>query len=240
VVRFAVIWLVDALSLLLAAWVVPGISLVDVDGTSRVLIAISAALVLAIVNLLIRPAIFLIARPLGWIAQFVIGFFVNAIALWITAWLLPGFDVSILGGIVGAIVLAFFNAVLTGILEINESGSYYQNRIERRAKEQPFDSASEPGRGLMMLEIDGLSYWHIHKALDDGLIENAIASALHSAEAAHISGKGLTPFLLSAIAKETENRSILANRALVLANAQVAADVAFELAASRGPLADAT
>ena len=31
-------------------------------------------------------------------------------------------------------------------------------------------------------------------ALDDGLIENAISSALHSAEAAHISGKGLTPF----------------------------------------------
>jgi len=169
-VRFAVIWLVDALSLLLASWVVPGLTLVDVDGTSRVLIAISAALVLAIVNLLIRPAIFLIARPLGWIAQFVIGFFVNAIALWITGWLLPGFEVSILGSVIGGIVLAFFNAVLTGILEINEAGSYYQNRIERRAKEQPFDSASEPGRGLMMLEIDGLSYWHLHKALDDGLM----------------------------------------------------------------------
>ncbi|MBL9005331.1 MAG: pseudouridine-5'-phosphate glycosidase [Myxococcales bacterium] len=68
-------------------------------------------------------------------------------------------------------------------------------------------------------------------ALDDGLIERAIASALHSAEAAHISGKQVTPFLLSAIAKETENRSILANRALVLANAQVAAAVAVELGA---------
>ncbi len=169
-VRFTVLWLVDALSILLAATVTPGISVVAVDGTSRLLVAISAALLLAIVNLLIRPAIFLVARPLGWIAQFVIGFFVNAIALWITAWLLPGFDVSFLGGIIGGIVLAFFNAVLTGILDINETGSYYQNRIERRAKEQPFDSAAEPGRGLMMLEIDGLSYWHIHKALDDGLM----------------------------------------------------------------------
>lgn len=68
-------------------------------------------------------------------------------------------------------------------------------------------------------------------ALDDALIDRAISSALHSAEAAHISGKQLTPFLLSAIAKETENRSILANRALVLANAKVAAAVAVELAA---------
>lgn len=95
--------------------------------------------------------------------------------------------------------------------------------------------ALHPHRGLLLCNpIPETS------ALDDGLIENAISSALHSAEAAHISGKGLTPFLLSAIAKETENRSILANRALVLANAQVAADVAFELAASRGPQADAT
>ena len=169
-VRFAVVWLVDAVSLYLTALIMPGITLTTIDGTPRFLVAVSAALLLAIVNLLIRPAIFLVARPLGWIAQFVIGFFVNAIALWITAWLLPGFEVSILGGILGGIVLAFFNAVLTGVLDLNEDGSYYQNRIERRAKEQPFDSASEPGRGLMMLEIDGLSYWHLHKALDDGLM----------------------------------------------------------------------
>ena len=169
-VRFAVVWLVDAVSLYLTALIMPGITLTAIDGTPRFLVAVSAALLLAIVNLLIRPAIFLVARPLGWIAQFVIGFFVNSIALWITAWLLPGFEVSILGGILGGIVLAFFNAVLTGVLDLNEDGSYYQNRIERRAKEQPFDSASEPGRGLMMLEIDGLSYWHLHKALDDGLM----------------------------------------------------------------------
>lgn len=68
-------------------------------------------------------------------------------------------------------------------------------------------------------------------ALDDSVIDRAITSALHSAETAHICGKQLTPFLLSAIAKETENRSIQANRALVMANAQVAAAVAVELSA---------
>ena len=58
-VRFVVVWLIDALSLLLAAWLMPGFNLVDYDGTSRILIAISASLLLAIVNLLIRPAILL-------------------------------------------------------------------------------------------------------------------------------------------------------------------------------------
>jgi pseudouridine-5'-phosphate glycosidase len=85
--------------------------------------------------------------------------------------------------------------------------------------------ALHPHRGLLLCNPIPES-----SALDDGLIETAISSALHNAEAAHISGKGLTPFLLSAIARETENRSIIANRALVLANAQVAAAVARALA----------
>ena len=51
-------------------------------------VILSAALLLAMVNLVIRPIVLLLARPLGWIASFVIGFLVNAVALWITAALL--------------------------------------------------------------------------------------------------------------------------------------------------------
>lgn len=169
-VRFAVLWAVDALSILGAAWLLPGVTLAAVGETTVVPIAVAAALLLALVNLLIRPAILLLARPLGWMALFAVGFLVNAVALWITAWLLPGFDVSWFGALLGGIVFAMFNTVLTGILELDEEGSFYQGRIERRAQEQPFASANEPGRGLMMVEIDGLSYWHIQKALDDGLL----------------------------------------------------------------------
>lgn len=169
-VRLAILWFVDALSLLGAAWLVPGITLSAVGATPRGTVAIAAAFLLAIVNLLIRPAVFLIAKPLGWIALFAIGFLVNAVALWITAYLMPGFEVSILGGLLGGIVMGFFNAILSGILDLDEEGSWYQNRIEKRAKERPFAGATETGRGLMMLEIDGLSYWHLKKALDDGLM----------------------------------------------------------------------
>jgi len=169
-VRLAVVWLVDAFSLAATSWILPGITFFGVAGVPNWVVIVAAALLLAIVNLLIRPVVLLIARPLGWIVTFVIGFLVNALALWITAWLLPGFDVTFLGGLIGGIVIAFFNVILTGILDVNESGSWYQNRIERMAKDDPFDTADEPGRGLMMVEIDGLSYWHIKKALDDGLM----------------------------------------------------------------------
>ncbi len=169
-VRVLVLWVVDAISLALTAWLLPGMSITAAEGASAPLIAVSAAFLLAIINLLIRPVILLIARPLGWIAIFIVGFLVNAIAIWLTAWLLPGFNADLLSALVGGIVFGLFNAILTGILELDEEGSLFQNRIERRAKDQPFDSAGEPGRGLMMLEIDGLSYWVIQDALKQGLL----------------------------------------------------------------------
>ena len=111
VIRLAILWLVDALSLAATAWILPGITITAVDSTPLWVVIVAAALLLAITNFLVRPVILLVARPLGWIALLVVGFLVNALALWITAGLLPGFEVSVFGGIIGGIVIAFFNAL---------------------------------------------------------------------------------------------------------------------------------
>ena len=79
--------------------------------------------------------------------MFVVGFLVNALALWVTAWLLPGFDVTFLGAILGGIVFAFFNTILTGILELDEEGSFYQNRIEKRARNSPLPAPTSRAAG---------------------------------------------------------------------------------------------
>ena len=170
VVRFAILWFVDAVSLLLTQWLVPGVTLAAAGAASRPVIAITAALLLTIVNLLIRPLVFLLARPLGWVALFAVGFLINAAALWVTASLMPGFTVTPLGSIGGGLVFALFNAVFTGVLDVDEEGSWYQNQIEKRAREQPHAGSGDGGRGLLMLEIDGLSYWHVQRALNEGLL----------------------------------------------------------------------
>ncbi len=174
-VRFALLWFVDALSLVFTSWIVPGVNItavtLDNGATSGILtVAVGAAFLLTVVNFLIRPVVFAVARPLGWVALFIIGFFVNAAALWVTAWLMPGFTVDLVGSLLGGIFLAFFNSIITGILDVDQDGSWYQNRIEQRAREAPYAGATETGRGLMLLEIDGLSYWHIRKAIDAGLL----------------------------------------------------------------------
>jgi pseudouridine-5'-phosphate glycosidase len=68
-------------------------------------------------------------------------------------------------------------------------------------------------------------------ALDATAIDIAIATALAEATAARITGKQLTPFLLSRLAQATGGASIRANRALALHNAEVASALAVALAA---------
>ncbi len=60
--------------------------------------------------------------------------------------------------------------------------------------------------------------------------EAAVAEALRRAEAQAIAGPPVTPFLLAQIAEITGGRSVAANRALLLNNGRVAAQIAVALA----------
>ena len=73
-----------------------------------------------------------------------------------------------LSAIFGGLLFAAINLVITGVLEVNDEGSFYQSLIERLARRQSY-ADMEPGkRGLVMMEIDGLSYHHLKKALEEG------------------------------------------------------------------------
>lgn len=169
VLHLAIVWLVDAASLLLTALVLPGINLLGVSTSERIVVATGSALVLGVVNFILRPLILLVSLPLGYIAVFIIALFVNALALLATGWLLPAFEVTnFLWALVGGFVFALVNTVVTNVLSIDDEDSFYRRRIIERAKRTPHADAQSGTAGLLMIEIDGLSYWHLHKALDDG------------------------------------------------------------------------
>ena len=60
-----------------------------------------------------------------------------------------------------------------------------------------------------------------------------IEAAIAEAEAADVTGKAVTPFLLGAILKRTGGRSLVANIALIKNNARLAAEIAGALAATK-------
>jgi uncharacterized membrane protein YvlD (DUF360 family) len=168
--RFLLVWGLDTLSLVIMARLLPGVNLEPPEGQSKLAAAAAAALVLSLVNLVIRPLVLLLGLPFGFFVVFGLGFLANAVALMITSGLLsPGFSVDgWAAALVGGIVFAAINAILTGFTSVSETDSFYQGVIERLARRQTFHSAGDGTRGLVMLEIDGLSYWHIQKAIEDG------------------------------------------------------------------------
>ena len=169
--HLVIVWFIDAISLLLTAIISPGITIMPTDEASQLVVAAAAALVLGIVNLLVRPIILLLAIPLGFVAVFIVGFLVNAVALLITAGLLPGFEVDgLLTAIFGGLILSAINTIITTVLLADDDDSFYQGVVERLARRSPYPLEDVPSPGLIMMEIDGLSYWHLQKALDDGLM----------------------------------------------------------------------
>lgn len=70
-----------------------------------------------------------------------------------------------------------------------------------------------------------------HAALDQSLIDSAVAAAVRQAEAAGVTGARLTPFLLGAVLAATEGRSLPTNLALLESNAALAAQIAVACAA---------
>jgi pseudouridine-5'-phosphate glycosidase len=62
------------------------------------------------------------------------------------------------------------------------------------------------------------------ESLDD--VEPLIESALVAASEQHVRGQAVTPFVLSYLHRESGGRTLTANRELVAANAELAAEVA--------------
>jgi len=92
--------LITALGLWAAARIVPG---VQIDGWGNLLVA---ALLLGIVNAVIRPVILILTLPLTVLTLGLFILVVNGISLSVVAWLMPGFTLSGLGSaILGSIIV---------------------------------------------------------------------------------------------------------------------------------------
>jgi pseudouridine-5'-phosphate glycosidase len=103
------------------------------------------------------------------------------------------------------------------------------------AVDQRLDSAAEIAEVLKVHWQLGLSGMLVANpvpedmALDGDSIERAIAAATTEAQQGGISGKQLTPWLLSRLEQLTEGRSVQANVALIVNNARLGAEIAVAL-----------
>ena len=110
--RFAVTWLFNVAALFVASWAVAGISYGDSWGALFV-----AALVFSAANMLIRPLVVLLALPVVILSLGIALFFVNLLMLYVTDWVVDGFDIRTFGAaVVGTAIVWAVNVVLEAAL----------------------------------------------------------------------------------------------------------------------------
>jgi putative membrane protein len=101
-----------ALALGLGAWLLRGVEL------HGIVPALLAALLLGVVNALVRPVLVLLTLPITLLTLGLFLFVINALLLMLAAWLAPDFAIrSFWSALVLAVIVAVTNAVLGKAVE---------------------------------------------------------------------------------------------------------------------------
>ncbi|MBL0038799.1 MAG: phage holin family protein [Nitrosomonadales bacterium] len=104
--RLILIWIFNAIALLAVAYLLPGI---HVDGFISALIA---ALLLGLINTLLRPLLILFTLPVTVLSLGLFILVINGLLFWFAGSVLKGFEVnSFWAGMVGALLYSAFSFV---------------------------------------------------------------------------------------------------------------------------------
>ncbi|ABZ83275.1 integral membrane protein [Heliomicrobium modesticaldum Ice1] len=101
-------WLFNTLALVLAALFIPGIKV------AGIVPALFAALLLGVVNAVIRPIILVLTLPINLLTLGTFTLVINGLMLWMVSGLVRGFEVSGFGAaFFGALLLSLFSTLLS-------------------------------------------------------------------------------------------------------------------------------
>ena len=110
--RFLFRLLINVVAILIIAYIAP--SLISVDGF---LAALVAAIVLGIVNTIIRPILVILTFPITLLTFGLFLLVINALMLWLVSALLSGFHVNgFWGALFGSILISIVSWVLSKFL----------------------------------------------------------------------------------------------------------------------------
>lgn len=105
-------WIISAGTLLLIAYYLPGFK---VDGLYSALIA---ALVLGLLNAIIRPLVHLVALPVTILTLGLFSLVINAFMIWLASTIVKGFDIAgFWPAFWGAIIMWLVGWIVNGLLK---------------------------------------------------------------------------------------------------------------------------
>jgi uncharacterized membrane protein YvlD (DUF360 family) len=161
--RTLVIWVGEAVGLLLLVHFIPGLSV------NSFAAAIAFVVVLGIVNAILWP---ILTRSTLRFLTYTFGIgalLLNALLVWLTSKLVPGASVEGLWALIlTPIGLAAINVILASLLTNNDDAWYYRNILSREVKK--VGGLQTDKVGTIFLEIDGLAESVLRKAISKGYL----------------------------------------------------------------------
>lgn len=108
-------WIITALAILAASWLMPQSFHVDSLGT-----AVVAAVVLGLLNWTVKPVLHILSLPINILTLGLFSLVINGIIISILAWLMAGMTVS---GLFAAILVALVISLVNSILDAMTGGN---------------------------------------------------------------------------------------------------------------------
>ncbi|HEV2430432.1 MAG TPA: phage holin family protein [Burkholderiales bacterium] len=109
--RLALVWLINAAALIAVAYLMPSISVSSFGA------ALVAALVLGLVNAVVRPVLVLLTLPVTILTLGLFIFVLNGLLFWMVGSWLEGFNVGgFWAGVFGAIVFSLVSWLLSALV----------------------------------------------------------------------------------------------------------------------------
>jgi putative membrane protein len=115
--------LVNAVALLVAAWLIPGIHLAAAGGhptTNDWVTLVVVALIFGVLNAVIRPILIILSLPLELLTLGLFTFVINAFMLLLTSWIAQGMGFGFrvdgfVSALLGSLIVSVVSFVLSGL-----------------------------------------------------------------------------------------------------------------------------
>ena len=157
-------WAVTVVSLLLATILLPGFHF-DTTVPHWWTVALTLPLEFALLITLLRPLLVLATLPLNSITLGLPTLFFNGILLYLAALMHRAFHIdNLLYAFVGLALLTIINNTFSGWLGIDEVYPFFQTILRRLGRRYGMKPAPGVERGLLIMQIDGLSWRSLMRA----------------------------------------------------------------------------
>jgi uncharacterized membrane protein YvlD (DUF360 family) len=159
---------VTVAALLLATLILPGFSLDRTQPHWWAGVFVLAA-VFSVALLVMRPILLLLTLPLNTLTLGLPTLFFNGVILYFSAMVPRSLVITSFGeALLGALIITAFSATVTGWLGVDEAYPFYQSLIFRIGRRFGPRVERKPLRGLLILQVDGLSRASLRRALAKG------------------------------------------------------------------------